>query len=147
VRTDSGTPVGRNGYAVVTYAQPYRLNALRPDTHNLGADVELEDTIKQVVPRRGAIVQATFKGYSGQRVQFTLQQAEGKPVPFGASVEDAQTGKQLGIADPSGKAFVLLNQEQGTLTVKWKEGLCQAPYALPKAEAGRNYQRQTLRCR
>ncbi|CAJ0715666.1 Outer membrane usher protein FimD [Ralstonia edaphis] len=147
VRTDGGTPVGRNGYAVVTYAQPYRLNALRPDTHNLGADVELEDTIKQVVPRRGAIVKATFKGYSGVRVQFTLQQADGKPVPFGASVEDVQTGKQLGIADPSGKAFVLLNQEQGTLVVKWKEGQCQAPYALPKTEAGRNYQRQTLRCK
>ncbi|WP_259393717.1 fimbria/pilus outer membrane usher protein [Ralstonia pickettii] len=147
VRTDSGTSVGRNGYAVVTYAQPYRLNALRPDTHNLGADVELEDTIKQVVPRRGAIVEATFKGYSGQRVQFTLQQADGKPVPFGASVENVQTGKLLGIADPSGKAFVLLNQEQGTLVVKWKEGQCMAPYALPKTEAGRNYQTQTLRCK
>lgn len=147
IRTDGGIPVGRNGYAVVTYAQPYRLSALRPDTHNLGADVELEDTVKQVVPRRGAIVQATFRGYSGRRAQFTLQQIDGKPVPFGASVQDAQTGKQLGIADPNGNAFVLLNQEQGTLVVKWKEGQCQAPYALPKAEAGRNYQRQTLRCR
>ncbi|MDF6676661.1 fimbrial protein FimD, partial [Escherichia coli] len=120
---------------------------LRPDTDNLGADVELEDTVKKVVPRRGAIVQATFRGYSGRRAQFTLQQIDGKPVPFGASVQDAQTGKQLGIADPNGNAFVLLNQEQGTLVVKWKEGQCQAPYALPKAEAGRNYQRQTLRCR
>ncbi|CAJ0771372.1 Outer membrane usher protein FimD [Ralstonia chuxiongensis] len=147
VRTDGGTSVGRNGYAVVTYAQPYRLNALRPDTHNLGADVELEDTVKQVVPRRGAIVKATFKGYSGQRAQFALRQADGKPVPFGASVEDAQTGKQLGIADPNGNAFVLLNQEQGALVVKWKEGQCRAPYALHAAEAGRNYQRQTLRCK
>ncbi|WP_296224468.1 fimbria/pilus outer membrane usher protein [Ralstonia sp. UBA689] len=147
VKTDGGTPVGRNGYAVVTYAQPYRLNALRPDTHNLGADVELEDTVKQVVPRRGAIVQATFKGYSGQRAQFALQQADGKPVPFGASVEDAQTGRHLGITDPSGNAFVLLNQQQGSLTVKWKDTQCHAPYALRQAEAGRNYQRQTLRCR
>jgi len=147
VRTDRGAAVGRNGYAVVTYAQPYRLNALRPDTHNLGADVELEDTVKQVVPRRGAIVQATFKGYSGRRAQFMLEQADGKPVPFGASVKDSQTGKQLGIADPSGKAFVLLPQDQGTLAVKWKEGQCQAPYALPKAQGALNYQRQTLRCR
>lgn len=147
VRTDDGISVGRNGYAVVTFAQPYRLNALRPDTHNLGADVELEDTVKQVVPRRGAIVKAVFKGHSGQRAQFTLQQADGTPVPFGASVEDAETGKQLGIADPGGRAFVLLNQEKGTLAVKWKDGQCQAPYTLSNAEAGRNYQRQTLRCR
>ncbi|MBU9578668.1 fimbrial biogenesis outer membrane usher protein [Ralstonia mannitolilytica] len=147
VKTDAGTSVGRNGYAVVTYAQPYRLNALSPATHNLGADVELEDTVKQVVPRRGAIVLATFKGHSGQRAQFALQRADGTPVPFGASVQDAQTGRHLGIADPAGNAFVLLQEETGTLTVKWKEGQCQAPYALPKAEAGRNYQRQTLRCR
>ncbi|MFX7507244.1 fimbria/pilus outer membrane usher protein, partial [Acinetobacter baumannii] len=48
VKTNVGTSVGRNGYAVVTYAQPYRLNALSPETHNLGADVELEDTVMQV---------------------------------------------------------------------------------------------------
>jgi len=147
VRTEGGIPVSRNGYAVVTFAQPYRLNALRPDTHNLGADVELEDTVKQVVPRRGAIVQATFRGVSGRRAQFALQLADGKPVPFGANVEDAQTGKQLGIADPAGKAFVLLQEEKGTLTVKWKDGQCQAPYALSEAQAGQNYQRQTLHCR
>ncbi|WP_316673669.1 FimD/PapC C-terminal domain-containing protein [Ralstonia chuxiongensis] len=70
------------------------------------------------MPRRGAIVKAPFKGYSGQRAQFALRQADGKPVPFGASVKDAQTGKQLGIADPNGNAFVLLNQAQGTLVVK-----------------------------
>ena len=147
VKTDTGTSVGRNGYAVVTYAQPYRLNALSPETHNLGADVELEDAVKQVVPRRGAIVQATFKGYSGQRAQFALQRADGVPVPFGASVEDAQTGRHLGIADPTGNAFVLLQQEKGTLRVKWKEGSCQASYALSPAQPGQNYQRQTLRCR
>jgi outer membrane usher protein len=147
MKTDAGVSVGRNGYAVITYAQPYRLNALSPDTHNLGADVELEDTVKQVVPRRGAIVQATFKGYSGQRAQFAFQQADGKPVPFGASVEEAPTGRHLGITDPNGNAFVLLRQEQGTLTVKWKDNQCQAPYALGQAEPGRNYWKQTLRCR
>lgn len=147
VEADGGIPVGRNGYAVVSYVQPYRLNALSPETHNLGADVELDRTVEQVVPRRGAIVQATFKGYSGQRAQFALLQADGKPVPFGASVEDAQTGRPLGIVDPNGNAFVLLNQEAGTLTVKWADGGCNAPYALGQAEVGRNYQRQTLRCR
>ncbi|QTO51567.1 fimbria/pilus outer membrane usher protein [Burkholderia latens] len=145
--TDGGTPFGRNGYAVATYAQPYRLNNLSLDTRDVGADVELEDTVKQVVPRRGAIVQATFAGYRGQRAQFALQQAEGTPVPFGASVEDARTGRHLAIADPNGNAFVLLSQDQGVLTVKWKNGRCQAPYALRKVAAGRNYVREVVRCR
>ena len=104
-------------------------------------------TVGEIGAEQSAIVQATFKGYSGRRAQFMLEQADGKPVPFGASVKDSQTGKQLGIADPSGKAFVLLPQDQGTLAVKWKEGQCQAPYALPKAQGALNYQRQTLRCR
>ncbi|MBN3769077.1 fimbria/pilus outer membrane usher protein [Burkholderia sp. Se-20378] len=147
VRTEDGVRVGRNGYMVVPYAQPYRVNTLRPDTRNLGADVELIDTAKQVVPRRGAVVEAVFKANGGRRVQFNVTQAEGQPVPFGAGLEDEATGKQLGIVDPSGNALVLLEHEQGTLKVKWKDGQCEAPYALPKAEAGKYYVRQTLHCR
>ncbi|KUZ09169.1 fimbrial protein [Burkholderia diffusa] len=147
VRTDDGVSIGRNGYMVVPYAQPYRVNTLRPDTRNLGADVELIDTAKQVVPRRGAAVEAVFKANGGRRVQFNVAQADGQPVPFGASLEDEESGKQLGIIDPGGNALVLLDREQGTLAVKWKDGHCQAPYALPKAEAGRYYVRQSVRCR
>ncbi|MGU7815033.1 fimbria/pilus outer membrane usher protein [Burkholderia sp. AW49-1] len=146
VRTDEGVGVGRNGYMVVPYAQPYRVNTLRPDTRNLGADVELIDTSRQVVPRRGAVVEAVFKANGGRRVQFNVTQADGQPVRFGASLEDMD-GKQLGLVDPSGNALVLLNADRGELAVKWTEGQCHAPYALPKAEPGRNYQRQTLRCR
>ncbi|KAB0686468.1 fimbria/pilus outer membrane usher protein [Burkholderia territorii] len=147
VRTEDGVRIGRNGYMVVPYAQPYRVNTLRPDTRNLGADVELIDTAKQVVPRRGAVVEAVFKANGGRRVQFNVAQADGQPVPFGASLEDLESGKQLGIVDPGGNALVLLEQEQGTLKVKWTEGECRAPYALPKVEAGRNYQRLVVRCR
>lgn len=146
VRTEDGMSIGRNGYMVMPYAQPYRVNTLRPDTRNLGADVELIDTTKQVIPRRGAVVEAIFKANGGRRVQFSVVQADDQPVPFGASLEDVETGKHLGIVDPGGNALVLLDQEQGTLAVKWKDSQCRAPYALPKAEAGRNYQRQTLRC-
>ncbi|KVK95379.1 fimbria/pilus outer membrane usher protein [Burkholderia territorii] len=146
-RADFGSAFDRNGYTVVTYAQPYRRNALRPDTRNLGADVELDDGVKQVVPRRGAIVEAVFNANSGRRVQFTVQQADGRPVPFGASLEDAGTGKRLAIVDPGGKAFVLVEQNRGTLGVKWSDGQCQAPYQLSTVEAGRYYQRQILRCR
>lgn len=147
VRTDGGTQVGRNGYAVVTYAQPYRLSSLRPDTHNLGADVELDDTVKQVVPRRGAIVEAVFKAQSGRRAQFTLTREAGEPVPFGAVVEDAGSGRSLGIVDRTGNALVLLKEDQGELRVKWAEGQCRAPYALPVPKAGVYYARQVVRCR
>ncbi|WP_226800277.1 fimbria/pilus outer membrane usher protein [Burkholderia sp. Z1] len=146
VRTEDGVSIARNGYMVISYAQPYRVNTLRPDTRNLGADIELIDTAKKVVPRRGAVVEAVFKANGGRRVQFNVVQANGRPVPFGASVEDAKTGKSLGIVDPGGNALVLLEQGHGAVTVKWKGDRCQASYALPKIDVGRHYVRQVLRC-
>ncbi|UJB29627.1 fimbria/pilus outer membrane usher protein [Chromobacterium sp. Beijing] len=145
LRTGNGGELGRNGYAVQPYAQPYRVNTLSLDTRQLGADVELDDTVKLVVPRRGAVVKGVFKARSGQRAQFTLLRQDGAPAPFGASVEDAD-GKPLGIVDPRGKVLALLKRETGRLTVKWRGGQCTADYRLPPAKAGRYYQRRTLNC-
>ncbi|MEF9671612.1 fimbria/pilus outer membrane usher protein [Pseudomonas sp. PCH446] len=88
----SGVETGANGYAVVPYAQPYRANWISLDTRDLGADVEVDNAIAQVVPRRGAVVLATFKASAGRRVQFELSQADGSPIPLGASVQDAAGG-------------------------------------------------------
>lgn len=146
LQADSGgSAFASNGYAVQPNAQPYRLNRLGLETRKLGADVELEDTIKQVVPRRGAIVKARFKARSGQRVRFEVLHAKGA-LPLGARVED-QKGKQLGIIDPFGKTLLLLQQKQGQLTVKWKNQQCVADYKLPPAKPGQYYLRQTIQCR
>lgn len=145
LRTGHGGALGRNGYAVQPYAQPYRVNTLSLDTRQLGADVELEDTVKLVVPRRGAMVKGVFKARRGLRAQFTLLRPDGGAVQFGASVS-GDDGKPLGIVDPNGKVLALLKQETGRLTVTWREGQCVADYRLPPAKAGRYYQRQTVAC-
>lgn len=147
IGTESGVTTGRNGYAVVPYAQPYRINTLRPDTSNLGADIELSESVKQVAPRRGAIVEAVFDAQSGRRAQFALTRDDGEPVPFGAIVADAGSGQSLGMVDRTGNALVLLKREQGELIVKWTQGQCRAPYALPAEESGVYYVRQVIRCR
>ncbi|NWB49147.1 fimbria/pilus outer membrane usher protein [Pseudomonas gingeri] len=136
----AGVETGANGYAVVPYAQPYRANWISLDTRDLGADVEVDNAIAQVVPRRGAVVLATFKASAGRRVQFELSQADGSPIPLGASVQDA-AGRTLAVVDPSSRALVLSEQKQGVLSVSWSDRRCQFSFTLPPKDPQRTYER------
>ncbi|MFD4836563.1 fimbria/pilus outer membrane usher protein [Achromobacter sp. NPDC058515] len=141
----AGATTGHNGYAVLPYATPYRTNWVGLDTRELGGDVELDNALQQVVPRRGAAALVTFKGVTGRRVQFQLSSADGAPLPFGTLLESA-SGENLGISDPTGRALVLLQQERGALTMRWEKQQCQANYALPPKAKDENYLRVKLQC-
>lgn len=141
----SGAKTGSNGYAVVPNAQPYRVNWISLDTRDLGTDIEIDNATQQVVPRRGAVVLARYVSKTGRRVQFALFDAKQQPIPFGASVEDS-AGKQMAISDPNGKALALVEQDAGTLVIKWGEQQCQASYALGERNKALNYERVDLRC-
>ncbi|QNH80804.1 fimbrial biogenesis outer membrane usher protein [Pseudomonas protegens] len=142
----SGAKTGSNGFAVVPNAQPYRVNWISLDTRDLGGEIEIDNATQQVVPRRGAVVLARYVSKVGRRVQFELFDAQHKPIPFGAALEDAM-GKQIAIADPSGKALALMDQASGTLTIKWGEQKCQALYVLPERNMALNFERVQLVCR
>jgi len=142
----SGTKTASNGFAVVPNAQPYRVNWINLDTRDLGGEIEIDNATQQVVPRRGAVVLARYNSKTGRRVQFALFDAQHKPIPFGAALEDA-AGKQLAISDPSGKALALVEEDAGTLIISWQGQRCTAPYALPERDNALNYERASLVCR
>ncbi|KPA93040.1 P pilus assembly protein, porin PapC [Pseudomonas asplenii] len=141
-----GVETGRNGFAVVPYVQPYRANWVSLDTRRLGADVEVDNAVVQVVPRRGSSTHALFKASAGRRVQFELSLADGSALPFGASVQDAQ-GKVLAVVDPTSRALVLSEQEQGTLQVRWSGHGCQFQFRLPPRDPQLTYDRVREVCR
>jgi outer membrane usher protein len=141
----SGAKTASNGFAVVPNAQPYRVNWINLDTRDLGGDIEIENATQQVVPRRGAVVLARYASKTGRRVQFALFDAQDKPIPFGASLED-RAGKQLAISDPSGKALALVEEDAGTLIINWQGQRCEARYALPERNKALNFERATLVC-
>lgn len=147
VSSYSGVETGRNGYAIVPNAIPYRANWIAIDGKDLGADVEIEGGMEQVVPRRGAAALATFKSEQGRRVQFELSQPDGSPMPFGAVVEGPD-GARLGITDPRGRVLTMLPQDQaqGQLRITWDEQECRTSYDLPDKAQGENYQRIALAC-
>ncbi|QQZ42131.1 fimbrial biogenesis outer membrane usher protein [Pseudomonas sp. SK3(2021)] len=141
----SGAKTASNGFAVVPNAQPYRVNWINLDTRDLGGDIEIDNATRQVVPRRGAVVLARYASKTGRRVQFALFDAQHRPIPFGASLEDG-AGKQIAIADPSGKALALIEADTGSLFIVWQDQRCEAPYALSKRDKARNYERVSLVC-
>lgn len=141
----SNVETADNGYAILPYAQPYRTNWVNLDTRQLGADVELENAVDQVVPRRGAAPLVSFRTAIGRRVQFELVRADGSRLPMGAAVEDEQ-GKPLATVDPSGRALVLSELDSGELIVKWTDQQCRASFALPPKEAHRSYDRLKVQC-
>lgn len=141
----SNVETAGNGYAVLPYAQPYRINWISLDTRQLGADVELDNAVTQVVPRRGAMPVVRFNAATGRRVQFELVQADGSRVPLGASVEDAD-GKVLAIVDPTGRALVLSEQDMGELRVSWADQSCRAAFTLPEKDPSRSYERIKVMC-
>lgn len=92
----------------------------------------------------GSVV-AHYSGTTGRRVLFALFDAQHKPLSFGASLEDS-AGKQLAIADPNGNALALVEEDQGTLVIKWGDQQCSASYALAPQNKALNYERQALVC-
>lgn len=134
-----------NGYAVMPYAQPYRANWISLDTRTLGADIDLNNAITQIVPRRGAMPVVHFKASIGRRVQFELVRSDGSKLPMGASVEDAD-GKLLAVVDPTSRALVLSDKDQGELSVRWSDQSCRAPFSLPPKDPQRMYERIRVVC-
>ncbi|MCI8210170.1 fimbrial protein [Pseudomonas sp. S25] len=141
----SNVETAANGYAVLPYAQPYRSNWISLDTRQLGADVELDNAVNQIVPRRGAMPVVRFKASTGRRVQFELVQGNGSKVPFGASVETPE-GKALALVDPTGRALVLSEQDSSELRVRWADQSCRAPFSLPARDPLRAYERIRVIC-
>jgi outer membrane usher protein len=141
----SNVQTAANGYAVLPNAQPYRSNWVSLDTRQLGADVELDNAVSQIVPRRGAMPVVRFKASTGRRVQFELVRSDGSRIPLGASVEDAN-GKVLAVVDPTGRALVLSELDSGELRVKWAGQSCRAPFALPARDPLRAYERVRVTC-
>ncbi|MFJ4141396.1 fimbria/pilus outer membrane usher protein [Pseudomonas sp. NPDC089734] len=145
LKSYSNVETADNGYAVLPYAQPYRTNWVSLDTRQLGADIDVDNAITQIVPRRGAIPLVTFKASQGRRVQFELVRADGNRVPLGASVEDEQ-GNVLAVVDPSSQALVLSETDSGVLRVQWSGVSCRAPFSLPARDPKRAYERLRVVC-
>ncbi|CAI0799045.1 Outer membrane usher protein fimD precursor [Serratia quinivorans] len=135
VNNQTGVRTDWRGYALVPYLTPYRSTDVTLATETLSADTDVAQTSHRVVPTRGALVRATFSAKVGARVLMTLTQGNGKPVPFGATVSEAdQNAAQGSIVGDAGQVYLSGLAEQGKLRVLWgngNTGQCWVNYQLP----------------
>ncbi|ECG5958019.1 fimbrial biogenesis outer membrane usher protein [Salmonella enterica] len=120
----TGVSTDWRGYTVKTQLDPYDENRVAIDSNYFSrANVELESTVINLVPTRGAVVKAEFVTHVGYRVLFNVMQASGKPVPFGAmATADLDSGTVTGIVGDNGELYLSGMPEEGKFSLNWGNG-------------------------
>ena len=132
VENETGVRTDWRGYAIKSFASAYRENRIALDTSALDIGSEIEDPVSRVVPTRGAIVRAAFRGHRGQSALITVTH-QGQPVPFGSTV---MAGESSGIVSDHGQVYLSGIEKEGELRVQWGEQAdesCHLHYRLPPA--------------
>ncbi|AWF33331.1 papC C-terminal domain protein (plasmid) [Klebsiella oxytoca] len=133
LENETGVRTDWRGYTLKPYASVYRENRVALDTSTLDAATDVDEAVTRVVPTRGAVVKASFKGHTGSRVLITLIN-NGNPLPFGTMVT---AGESTGIVGDDGQVYLSGMPEVGTIKADWGAGKqCMAQYRLP-ANAGK----------
>jgi outer membrane usher protein len=146
VSNGQGATVDSRGYAVVPNLMPYQLNTVTLDPKGTDAGVELKSTTANVAPRAGSVVRLKYETSNGRALMIETTLPDGKPIPFGSEVFDAQ-GNSVGVAGQGSRVFIRNMPASGSLTVKWGEHAtdsCRIDVQLPAAAKGRKVELETV---
>ncbi|KWH14480.1 fimbria/pilus outer membrane usher protein [Burkholderia multivorans] len=112
------THTDSRGYAVLDGISPYNVYDAAVNVEKLPLEVQVSNPIQRMVLTDGAIGFVRFSAARGSNLYLTLTDAAGKPLPFGASVQDAANGKELGIVGEGGAAYLTQVQPKSSLVVR-----------------------------
>lgn len=135
IENATGISTDWRGYTVKTQLSPYDENrvALNSDYFSK-ANIELENTVINLVPTRGAVVKAEFVTHVGYRVLFNVRQVNGKPIMFGAmATASLETGTVTGIVGDNGELYLSGMPEKGEFLLSWGQAAdekCKAAYHI-----------------
>ncbi|MBC3479735.1 fimbria/pilus outer membrane usher protein [Pseudomonas capeferrum] len=148
VQNATAAQTNQDGYAMIPYLQPYRVNNLVLQTDQLGPEVEIDNGTAQVVPRRGAIVKQRFAARHVTRLVLTLHDAGGQPLPFGARLQD-RDGQMLGLIGQGGRVMLSDVEQAQTLSVQWgdqADDSCEFDVDPQALDSTQGYRLQNLTC-
>lgn len=131
IENSTGVSTDWRGYTVKTQLNPYDENRVAINSNYFSrANIELENTAVNLVPTRGAVVKAAFVTHVGYRVLFSVNQANGKPMPFGAmATAELESGTVTGIVGDSGELYLSGMPLEGSFTVAG-QGTCSVHYHI-----------------
>ncbi|WP_039011908.1 FimD/PapC C-terminal domain-containing protein, partial [Cupriavidus sp. IDO] len=127
-------------------------NEIEVDPQGLPMDVQFKATTQAVVPTAGAVVVAHFDTESiGRAAILHATLPNGKPLPFGSDVLDAD-GISVGTVAQAGRIVARgLKSDRGVLSVRWGSEAgkqCQLEYTLPASRRGADaFQVMNVQCR
>lgn len=131
VGNSSNVTTDSRGYAVLPYADQYRVNTVTLDPDSLDSETELLTNAKEVVPMRGAIVRAKFDSRIGKKAIIRATH-RGTHVPYGSVIKEEKLNI-TNIVGPEGLSYLSGLSNQGTLKVTWGQDddeSCIGSYAL-----------------
>ncbi|WP_414546802.1 fimbria/pilus outer membrane usher protein [Stenotrophomonas forensis] len=111
-----GIKTNKNGFAVVPYLSPYRLNEVSVDPKGLPMDVELKAGSVSTAPTAGAVVKLVIPTATGRSALIEAMDASGLPLPFGLDVHD-EAGEVVGVVGQGSRLWVRGVNESGRLYV------------------------------
>lgn len=149
VKNYPGIATDHFGYAVIPFLTAYQENAISIDTTQMPDNVDVTETVRTVVPNRGAAVAAQFLARTGYRVLLKLTDGQGHALPFGA-IASSQT--QQSIVDDGGVLYISgVNNQPQIWSVRWgnqPDQQCQFTFSLPESVSrGTSIQNGNAQCR
>lgn len=129
----NGTRFDSNGYAIIPWLRPWRINDIAIDPAGAPDDIRFERTMVSVAPYEGNVVAVTMKTQKTNQQILRIAGRDASRLPFGASVTDEKNnhigyvgqGGMLYIDDtPSARVFVISGNEKCTITLKRQEAVC-----------------------
>jgi outer membrane usher protein len=117
-----GTRVDSNGYAILPYLRPYRINAVEIDPKGSHDDVAFDRTVAQVVPWEGSVVKVAF----GTTVQNNLTCRRARRTTSRCRLRQVFSppdGKEIGVVGQGSMMFISDANAKRAI-VKWSGGQC-----------------------
>lgn len=129
----SGVATDWRGFTVKTQLSPYDENRIALGYRDFASgNVELEKSVQNLVPTRGAVVKAEFVTHIGYRVLFNVLLPNGRPAPFGATGRATGTNSSMtGFVGNDGELYLAGMPETGQFTLTLNDGkTCRVDYVI-----------------
>ncbi|PVZ84274.1 fimbrial protein [Serratia sp. S1B] len=131
------TPAGptwtdRRGYAVLPSLSGYKRSSIQLDTRSLAKNVDIGNAWQETEAARGSVSFVNFDVVRTRRVLLELQDAQGQPLPHGASLFDDE-GNFVTVVGDKGSAFIPDAGKSGQIVVQNSgKTICSFTLALPE---------------
>ena len=124
----------RDGYAVMDGLPSFQAYEARVNMDKLPLNTEVSNPIQRLALTEGAIGYINFAAGRGQNAYVVLTRSDGQVVPFGASIQDKATHKEVGIVGEEGITYLLSVKTGAHLVARWGNSLSCTLAALPEED-------------